>query len=276
MDAVGISIQVLSLSPPSCEQFDAPEGTALARKINDYLSKAISKYPDRFIGLAVLAPQDPPRAADELERAVTELGFKGANINSHIRDEYLDDRKYWCILEKAESLDVPIYIHPNIPSPSMLKPYAEYGMALAGPPLGFGAEVALHVMRLIYSGVFDRYPGLKIILGHLGEALPFWLERIDYFWSKPRYDDKFRPQNTRKPSDYIKDNFIMTTSGMNFMPAFMATYLALGADRIAFAADYPYENCELAVKSIEAIPVCDTDKEKIFHLNAERLFKLKK
>ena len=274
MDEAGIDMQVLSLSVPGCEQFEAEEGTAWARKVNDELSVVIKKHPDRFIGLAALAPQDPDGAAGELERAVKELGLSGAKINSHVRGEYLDAKKYWVIFEAAEKLGVPIYIHPNIPSPSILKPYSDYGFALAGPVLGFGAETSLHAMRLIYSGVFDKYPGLKIILGHLGEALPFWLWRIDFFWLKqwPGAGNVLKLE--KKPSDCVKDNFIMTTSGVFFQPAFMCTYLALGADRIAFAVDYPYEEDKNAVQFMESTPICDSDKEKICHLNAEKLFNI--
>ena len=274
MDTAGIDMQVLSLANPGCEQFEPSEGTVLAKQTNDELSKAIKEYPDRFIGLAALATQDPIGAANELERAVEELGFKGAKINSHARGEYLDNEKYWAIFEKAETLDVPIYLHPAIPSPSILKPYADYGFPLAGPPFGFGADTALHAMRLIYSGVFDKYPRLKIMLGHLGEGLPYWLYRIDFYWLKPWVDVDLKPKTSKKPSDYIKTNFIMTTSGMHYFPAFICAYLALGADRIAFGADYPFEDSKETVKSMETIPICDTDREKFFHLNAESLLKL--
>jgi len=273
MDEAGIDMQVLSLMLPGCEQFEASEGTVLAGKINDKLSMAVKKYPDRFIGLAALAPQNPDGAAGELERAVTELGLVGANVNSHIRGSYLDDKKYWVIFEKAEKLNVPILIHPNIPSSTMLGPYADYGYALAGPVLGFAAETALHAMRLILSGVFDRYPALKIILGHLGEGLPFWLSRIDFFWDKQEHKSESGSRLARKPSDYFRDNFIVTTSGMLFQPAALCTYFALGGDRIAFAVDYPFEENRKAKQFIEAIPICDIDKRKIFHLNAEKLFK---
>ena len=129
-------------------------------------------------------------------------------------------------------------------------------------------------MRLIYSGVFDKYPGLKIILGHLGEALPFWLWRIDFFWLKQWPSFVTRPQLERKPSDYVKDNFTVTTSGVFFQPAFMCTYLALGADNILFAVDHPYESNKEGAQFIESLPICDGDKEKVCHLNAEKLFKL--
>jgi 2,3-dihydroxybenzoate decarboxylase len=270
MDAAGISVQVLSLAGPGCELFEPSEGTELARRSNDKLAEAIKRHPDRFLGFASLAPQDPDGAVKELERTVKELGFKGAKINSHVRGgEYLDEEKYWVIFEKAEKLGVPIYIHPRIPSPQMLKPYADYGYALAGAALGFGAETALHAMRLIMSGVFDRFTRLKIILGHLGEALPFWLDRLDR-----KYEFDLKVKLCRKPSEYIKNNFLMTFSGMFFTPAFICVYLALGADNILFASDYPFEPCEDATQFIEKVPICDIDKQKICYDNAHKLLGL--
>jgi len=274
MDIAGIDMQVLSLSTPGCEQFSPAKGIALSKKTNEELSKAINKHPDRFIGLAALAPQRPEEAALELERAVKELGLKGAKINSHIRGNYLDSKKYWPIFETAESLDVPIFLHPNTPNPSMIEPYTDYGFALAGPTWGFAAEVALHTMRLIYSGVFDRYPNLKIILGHLGEGIIFWLYRIDFSFKKPWMEEEIRPTIKRLPSEYIRQNFFINTSGMYSFPALIHVLLELGADHIMFAADYPYENIEEAAKFIERIPLSDVDKDKIQHSVAEKLFKI--
>lgn len=275
MDEAGVDIQVLSLAVPGCEQFEASEGTDMARHTNEELSEAIKKYPDRYIGLAALAPQDPEGAAQELERAVKTLDLKGAKLNSHTRGEYLDAEKYWVIFEAAESLDVPIYLHPNLPSPSILKPYADYGFALAGPSFGFGVETSLHAMRLIYSGLFDRFPKLKIVLGHLGEGLPFWLYRIDFYWLKPWVEGDMKPKITRKPSDYVKNNFIFTSSGMQFLPAFLCVYHALGADMLAFGADHPFEDSSETLEALGPLPISDKDKEKFYHLNAERLFKIK-
>lgn len=273
MDAAGIDVQVISLNDPGCELFDASDAAVVARKTNDELARAIKKHPDRFIGLAAIAPQHPEEAADELERAVSDLGFRGLKIGSNVRGEYLDDQKYWVIFERAEKLGVPINIHPMVPSASILKPYADYGDTLVGPSLGYGAETALSVMRLICSGVFDKYPGLKIILGHLGEALPFWMNRLNLGWLEPPAMGKIGPKCLKKPTDYLKTNFIMTTSGLFFEPAFLCTYLALGADNIAFAIDYPFADNKTAVQFMERMPICDKDREKIYHLNAEILFK---
>lgn len=273
MDESGIDMQVLCLAS-GLESFDASDGTAMAKKINDYLSEVVKGCPERFAGFAALAPQDPGAAANELERAVRELGLKGAKINSHIRGEYLDDPKYWVIFERAEKLGVPIYLHPRRPSPDMLKPYLTYP-ALAGSMWGYAAETGLHAMRLIFSGVFDKYPGLKIILGHLGEALPFWLWRIDNRWLREQVaSDPMSKKLKKKPSQYIKDNFLVTTSGMFWQPALLCVYMALGAERILFAVDYPYESNREAVEFMDAMPICDSDKEMIYHANAERLLLL--
>lgn len=271
MDEAGVDIQVLSLAVPGCEQFEPEDGEAMARETNDELAEVIKKYPERYIGLAALAPQNPENAAQELERAVMKLGMKGAKLNSHCRGEYLDDKKYWPVFETAERLDVPIYLHPTWPSPSILKPYGDYGFPLAGPPLGFGADTCLHSMRLIYSGLFDRYPKLKIVLGHLGEGLPFWLYRIDFYWLKPWVAGEIRPKIKNKPSHYIINNFLFTSSGMHYLPAFVCAYMAVGGDMIAFGADHPFETSKESLDSLGILPICNADKEKFYHINAEKI-----
>jgi 2,3-dihydroxybenzoate decarboxylase len=272
MDADGIDMQVISLTNPNVQLFEEKEGVLWAKRVNDELSTVVGKYPDRYIGLASVAPQNPQEAAKEIERSVKELGLKGIVVQSHAQNEYLDDKKYWPLFEKAEALDVPIYLHPIAPSTSILEPYAKYGFPLAGPILGFAADVSLHVMRLIYGGLFDQYPKLKIILGHLGEGLPYWFPRLDFYWHK-KWVGK-GPGIKRKPSDYLKTNFVVTTSGIFFQPAFLCAYLAMGADKIAFAVDYPYEENTEALAFMKEAPICDEDKEKIYHSNAEKLFNL--
>ena len=198
---------------------------------------------------------------------MVELGLKGACVMSNARGQYYDDQKYWVIFDTAQKLDVPIHLHPSFPSVTMAGAYAGYEVVLGGPPHGFYAEVSLHVMRLICSGLFDRYPGLKMILGHMGEGLPFWLPRLDFA-------KLGGPEISKKPSEYLKSNFTVTTSGMFFTPALICTYLALGAGRMAFGVDYPLEDQNLAVRFMEAAPIGDSDKEKIGHANAEALFKI--
>ncbi len=268
MDEAGIDMAVLSLGNPGVDAFDEPDGSTWAKKTNDELAGAVRRYPKRFAGLAALAPKDPLGAADELNRAVTELGLKGALINSHIQGEYLDDKRFWVIFETAERLGVPLYIHPRWPSADMLKLYQPYP-GLHRAMWGFGAETGLHAMRLIMSGLFDRYPGLKIVLGHLGEALPFWLWRMDN-----KCPPSLRQRIQRNPSDYVKTNFFVTTSGMFSRPPFLCTYMSLGAESILFATDYPFEPVEEAVDFMDSVPICEDDKEKIYHLNAEKLFAL--
>ncbi len=274
MDEAGVDIQVLSLAVPGCEQFEAADGAAMARETNDELAEVVKKYPDRYVGLAALAPQNPEAAAGELERAVKTLGMRGAKLNSHTRGEYLDDEKFWPIFEMAEHLGVPIYLHPTWPAASIVKPYADYGFPLAGPPLGFAADTLLHTMRLMYSGLFDRYPGLKIVLGHLGEGLPFWFYRIDFYWLKPWVDKSLKPKALQKPSYYVLNNFLFTSSGMHFLPAFMCAYMAVGGDVIAFGADHPFETSKESIESLGTLPICASDREKFFHGNAEKLFNI--
>ena len=268
MDAAGIDIQVLSLTSPGVEQFEPATGVALASRINDELAEIIEQYPDRFMGFAALAPKAPEAAAAELERAVKCLGFKGWKTHSNYGDSYLDDEKYWPILEKAAELDVPIYLHPTVPAmPALWK----YGFALAGAPFGFGVETSVCMMRLVYSGVFDRYPGLKVILGHLGEGLPFLMQRIDFAYVRPWFDPDARPRLKKRPSDYLRENMLVTTSG-NYLPAaFQCTHEALGVDRILLGTDYPYESPQECVQFLDALPLREEDRAKVYGVNAARL-----
>ncbi|NIO06110.1 MAG: amidohydrolase family protein [Proteobacteria bacterium] len=269
MDETGVDVQVLSLTIPGVELLDPSVGTALARKTNDALFEVIKKHPDRFFGFAALAPQSPEEAAEELERAVKELGLKGWKTHSNYGDTYLDDKKYWSILERAEKLDVPVYLHPSFPSIPQLR--TSYGWALSGAPFGFGVETAICMMRLILSGVFDHYPRLKFILGHLGEGLPFLLARIDYPYVIPWFDPDARPKLERKPSEYIKNNVFITTSGNYFLPAFMCTYDAMGIDRILLGTDYPYEDPKECIQFVEGLPLSEEDKNKIYYQNARQI-----
>ena len=249
MEEDGIDMQVLSLVSPGVQVFDGPGATALAKRVNDELYKILKKHPKKFAGLATIAPQEPEKAADELERAVKELGMKGACINSHTQGEYLDGKKYRVIFEKLERLGVPLYIHPRTPSPAMIKPYLTYP-ALAAAMNGFAAEVSLHALRLIMSGLFDEHPGVKIILGHLGEGLPFWLWRLDNRYFKMPQGMNIK----KKPSQYIKENFFITTSGNFSVPAFFCAYMELGIDQILFAVDHPFESNKEAVQFMETLP----------------------
>jgi 5-carboxyvanillate decarboxylase len=274
MDQTGIARQILSLTSPGVQVFDAPTAVALARSSNDFMVDAIRKHPARFSGLAALAPQDPSAAAKELERAVTSLGLKGAIINSHTQGEYLDDPKFWPIFEAAEALDVPVYIHPNTPPAAMIAPFLERG--LDGAIFGFAVETGLHILRIILSGVFDRFPALRIVIGHLGEGLPYWLFRIDFMHermvSANRYAGVRKLQ--RKPSDYIRDNLYVTTSGMAWEPPILYAQSVLGVDRVLYAMDYPYQFVPEEVAVTDNLPISEADKMKLYQSNAEKVFNL--
>lgn len=267
MDACGIDVQILSVTAPSIDQLDPGIGTALAGKANDALYEVIQSYPGRFKGYAVLAPGAPEEAADELERAVRDLGFVGWNTHSNIAGSYLDEERFLPIFERAEKLEVPVYLHPTVPAIPQVR---SYGFALAGAPFGFGMETSMCMMRLIYSGLFDRLPGLKIILGHLGEALPFLMKRIDWAWVRP-FDPAARPGISRRPSEYLKGNVYVTTSGNYYEPAFMCTREAMGIDRILLGTDYPYEDSDECIQFLEDLPIPDGEKENIYWGNAARL-----
>lgn len=274
MDASGISRQILSLTSPGVQVFDAATATALARSSNDQLAEAIRRHPDRFSGLAAVAPQNPAGAAKELERGVRTLGLKGAIINSHTLGEYLDDSRFWDIFAAAEALDVPIYLHPSTPSRGLIAPLLERG--LDGAIYGFSVETGMHLLAIITSGAFDRFPRLKIVVGHLGEALPFWLFRIDYMHrasvAAKRYQ-RIGPLK-RKPSDYMRENIYVTTSGMAWEPAILFCQSVLGMDRVLYAMDYPYQFHADEVTVSDNLPLSNSDKKKFFQLNAEKVFSL--
>jgi 2,3-dihydroxybenzoate decarboxylase len=271
MDDNGVDVHLLSLTAPGVQVFDDARATALAALVNDRLAETIAQHPSRFAGLAAVAPQDPKAAAAEIERAVRELGLNGVVINSHTRNEYLDDEKFWPIFEAAEGVGAPIYIHPRSPSAQMAAPYKRFGLETG--IYGFQAETGLHAIRLICSGVFDRFPDLTIVLGHLGEGVPFWLWRVDYM-HPVRSSFNTRPRLELKPSEYFTRNFRITTSGMNWPPALRFCIEAVGADNIMFAIDYPYQLTEGAVQFMNDVPIPDEQKRKIFHQNAERVFRI--
>ena len=274
MDATGIAKQILSLTSPGVQVFDAPTAVPLATSFNDQLAEAIGKHPDRFAGLAAIAPQDPTAAAKELQRAVKSLHLKGAIVNSHTRGEYLDEPKFWEIFEAAESLNVPIYLHPNTPSARMVGPFLDRG--LDGAVFGFAVETSLHILRIVFSGVFDRFPKLRMVAGHLGEGLPYWLFRIDFMHQRLTANNRYAnvPKLQKRPSDYLKENFYVTTSGMAWQPPILYAQSVLGADRVLYAMDYPYQFVPDEVKVTDDLPISDADKKKLYQTNAEKVFAL--
>jgi 5-carboxyvanillate decarboxylase len=274
MDRTGIDKQLLLLTSPGVQVFDRDTGVGIARASNDEVAEAIRQHPGRYAALAAVAPQDPDEAARELDRSVGKLGLKGAVINSHTHGEYLDDSKFWPILEAAEALGVPIYIHPQTPSERMIGPFLDRG--LDGAIFGFAVETGLHLLRMITAGVFDRYPKLQIVVGHLGEGLPFWLYRLDYMHAatvRAKRYESMQPLE-RKPSDYMKENVFVTSSGMPWAPSITHCQSVLGIDRVLYAMDYPYQFVEEEVVFSDALPISDSDKKKFFQTNAERVFAL--
>jgi len=267
MDAHGVDLQVLSFGSPGPQAFDADVAIAMARDANDRLHAAVKAHPTRFAGFAALPTADPRAAAEELERCVTRLGFKGAMIHGHQRGEFLDAKKYWPIWERAERLGVPIYLHPALPHPDVVKAYFDGYEELARAPWGFAVDTSCHFLRLVFAGLFDAYPRLRIILGHLGEGLPFAMHRLnDHAWAAAQ-----RRGLQKQPIDYLRDNLVVTTSGNWFEPSFVCTLLALGADNILFAIDWPYEANKTGMEFLRGLSISDADKEKIAHRNAERL-----
>ena len=271
MDADGIDVAVLSLTSPGVQVFDAVTATRLATDANDVLAAAVAAHPTRLAALAAVAPQHPPGAAKELERAAQRLHMKGFLVNSHTHGEYLDDAKFAPIFEAAQALDMPLYLHPREPSPAMVGPFLDHGLYFAG--WGFAVETATHALRLIMGGVFDAFPKLRIVLGHMGEGLPFWLQRIDN-----RYQLQVKIGAVKKlprlPSEYFFENFVITTSGVMSAPALRLSIEVLGVERIMFAADYPYESVAEGVQFMDTVALTDAQRHAIYAGNAERVFKL--
>jgi predicted TIM-barrel fold metal-dependent hydrolase len=273
MDAAGIDVQVLSVAPPAAQVLEPGPAARLARAANDQLAEAVGQHPDRFAGFATLPTPDPDAAAAELERTVTEHGFKGAMINGHTDGRFLDDEKFWPIFERAEALGVPVYLHPTYPTAQAMEVYYQgfddqVSATLATSGWGWHAETGLHVLRIILGGVFDRFPGLQMIIGHMGENLPFSLARAD---------ERLTPVATglkRRVGDYFRDHFYVTTSGYFTDAPLLCTLMVLGADRILFSVDYPFSSNGRGRAFLDATPISEADREKIAHGNAERLLGL--
>ncbi|HUZ34364.1 MAG TPA: amidohydrolase family protein, partial [Xanthobacteraceae bacterium] len=261
MDAAGIDMQIVSLTAPGLEQLETADAIALAADTNDFLADAIGKNPRRFGGFAALPIGAPDKAAHELERRVREQKFAGAVINGHHRGRYLDDKFFWPILESAEKLGVPIYLHPTKPP----KPVAEASFGgfsplvseiFAGPGWGWHIETAVHLLRIILGGVFDRYPKLQFAIGHLGEGLAAMFQRVDVM--APAITKLQRPI-----SAYLRENVHYTISGFNYPATFLSLLLELGGvDRIMFSADHPYQSMAKARAFLEALPITAADRER--------------
>jgi predicted TIM-barrel fold metal-dependent hydrolase len=270
MDAAGIDVQVLSHNQPGCQALAGAAAIDTAREVNDRLYAAAKAHPDRFAGLAALPTADPPAAVRELDRAISRLGFKGAMINGRSGDSFLDEKKFWCIFECAEGLDVPVYLHPTRPHPAVMQTYFAGYEELALAAWGFGIETGVHFLRLALAGVFDAFPKLTIILGHLGEGLPFMLHRIN----NQTQLATARRGLKRTLAGYLTENLVVTCSGNFSSPAFLCTMMALGVDNLLFSVDWPYESNVAAVEFLKDQPLARHDLEKVAHINAERIFRL--
>ena len=271
MDEAGIDVQVISHLQPGPQVFAPDMSVTLARQANNILHEGILVRPDRFAGFAALPTPNPEAAADELERTVTELGFKGALISGLTNGSFLDDKKFWPIFERAAKLDVPIYLHPAIPNQMVVEAYYDgyrnndYPI-LMGAVWGFTVETATHALRLILSGVFQEYPRLKIILGHLGETLPFLLWRLEWTYNNLT--------NKTGIAKCFREHFYVTTSGNFSQPALLCTVMELGADRILFAVDWPFNSNIEGVEFVRTASIKSKDKSKIFAGNAARLLRV--
>lgn len=274
MDAAGIDVQVLSLSTvEGSGRSDAAHDGSLAREANDSLAEAIRRHPRRYAGFAALAMQDPEAAAGELERCVTRLGFVGAMIDGTIDGRFLDDRRFEPVLAAAEKLDVPLYLHPAPPPRSVYTAYysgltdaVAYSLSIAG--WGWHAEMGLHSLRLVVSGAFDRFPKLQIIIGHMGEFIPYCIARSDMILSRAA------SHLQRKVSDYFRTNFHFSTSGYFTIPPLLCALMVFGAERILFAVDYPYSPNAAGRALLNTAPISPSALEMISHANAERLLRI--
>jgi predicted TIM-barrel fold metal-dependent hydrolase len=270
MDEAGIDMQILSHGAPSAQKLVGADAVEVTRRANDRLHAVVTANPKRFQAFAALPTSDPKAAADELERT-TRLGFKGAMIHGLANGVFLDDKRFWPIFERAQSLDIPIYLHPSVPLPAVMdayyKDYAKDFPMVVRAAWGYTVETATQAIRLVLSGLFDAYPRLKIVLGHLGETLPFLVWRVDHALSRPG-------AKTMSFRDAFCGHFYVTTSGNFSNPALLCCVMEMGIDRVLFAVDWPFVPNKPAVQWMDTVPLCDEDKIKILSGNATKLFRL--
>ncbi len=278
MDANNIDMQVLSLSSVGLNKLDPATATEVVHDVNDKLADAVSAHPDRFAAFAALNLQEPEKAAIEFQRCVKELNFKGAIVAGSTKGIFLDDQRFWPVLETAQVLDVPIYIHPGFPPKSVMDAYysgfpKNISVALSISGWGWHAETGLHCLRLILSGAFDRFPNLKIIVGHMGDHLPYDIARADRVFGE-RASESAEPPFKRRVIDYFHENFYITTSGYFDIAPFKCALEIMGSDHVLFSVDYPHDSNARGRQFLDTIDVSPDDFEKITHINAERLLKL--
>ncbi|HEY3919702.1 MAG TPA: amidohydrolase family protein [Stellaceae bacterium] len=268
MNDAGIDLQVLSMTMPGPQGLPAADAIAVARDANDRMAAAIKAHPERFAAFATLPTPDVKASVTELQRTV-KLGFKGTMVNGHTNGEFLDDKKYWPIFEAAEALGVPFYLHPREPHPSAAFYFSGYP-EIATAACGFTVDTQIHFLRLIFAGVFDAFPKLTFILGHLGEGLPFVLDRIEDHTALAA-----KRRGLKKTfAEVMRSNIVVTTSGNFSPPAFRCTLDILGIDRIIFSVDWPYESNKIGVAFLNSLGLPSADLEKLAHGNAEKLLKL--
>jgi len=278
MDEHGMEMMILSLNAPAVQALPDPRKAGeIARRANDFLAEQVARRPDRFQGFAALPMQDPDMASRELERCVKALGFRGALVNGFSqvgqaeRVLYYDRPQYWPFWGVVASLDVPFYLHPRNPLPRDAAIYEGHRW-LMGPAWAFGQETAVHALRLMGSGLFDKYPGLQIVLGHMGEGLPFSIWRVDYHNAWVKFPQPYPAK--KKIGEYFSQNFHITTSGNFRTQSLIDAMLEVGADRILFSTDWPFENIDHAAAWFDAADISEGDRTKIGRTNAIRLFKL--
>jgi len=274
MDETGIDVAILSLTSPGVQPLPTTEAKEMVARANDTLAAAVKRHPTRYVGMTSIAPQDAAWSAEEIRRGA-DLGFKGVMVNSHTQGEYLDDPKFDPIFKAIEKTGQPLYIHPSTPPDSMISPMLEVG--LDGAIFGFGVETGMHLLRLITTGIFDRYPDLKIIVGHMGEALPFWLYRLEYMHQASVKSKRYErmPPLQHTIGHYLRNNVYITTSGMAWGPAIKFSQAVLGEDRVMYAMDYPYQYVPDEVRAHDLLDISPEAKKKLMQTNAERAFNLK-
>ena len=275
MDATGIDVAILSLTSPGVQPLlDTDEAKAMVSRANDYLAERCAAYPTRFVGMTSIAPQDPEWSAAEIRRGATELGFKGVMVNSHTHGHYLDEPQFDPIFRALADTGQPLYIHPQTLPDAMIGGMIEAG--LDGAIFGFGVETGMHLLRLITTGIFDRYPDLQIAVGHGGEAIPYWLYRIDFMHKAGVASQRYERLKPIKKGMVacLRENVLATTSGLPFPPAIKLMLEVMGEDRVMYAMDYPYEYVADEVRAHDLLDIPDATKKKLMQANAERVFGL--
>jgi 5-carboxyvanillate decarboxylase len=275
MDETGIDRAVLALTSPGAQPIrEVTEAKGVAQRANDFLAEQVAARPDRYIGMTAIAPQDPEWSASEIVRGAKSLGFKGVQVNSHTQGEYLDAPKFDPIFRALADTAQPLYIHPATPPDSMIGPLLEAG--LDGAIFGFGVETGMHLLRLITTGIFDRYPDLQIMVGHAGEALPYWAYRLDFMHQAGVRSKRYARMKPLEKTilGYLRSNVLITTSGMAWAPAIRFAQQVMGDDRVMYAMDYPYQYVPDEVRTHDLLDIPIQTKRMLMQTNAERWFSL--